>query len=62
VHRAVPSRQMAELPIGTVTLLFMDIVGSTPLLHELGEAYRSLQNPRIAAAAQQSSDNSGCLA
>jgi predicted ATPase/class 3 adenylate cyclase len=28
-----------ELPIGTVTLLFTDIEGSTRLLHELGERY-----------------------
>jgi class 3 adenylate cyclase len=58
---AVPSPQMAEVPGETVTLLFTDIVGSTPLLHKLGEAYRSLQNPRIAAAAQQNSDNGRCL-
>ena len=30
---------MAELPTGTVTLLFTDIEGSTRLLHELGERY-----------------------
>jgi predicted ATPase len=30
---------MPELPIGTVTLLFTDIEGSTRLLHELGDAY-----------------------
>jgi predicted ATPase len=30
---------MAELPAGTVTLLFTDIEGSTRLLDELGEAY-----------------------
>ena len=30
---------MAELPGGTVTLLFTDIEGSTRLLHELGERY-----------------------
>jgi predicted ATPase/class 3 adenylate cyclase len=30
---------MAELPRGTVTLLFTDIEGSTRLLHELGDAY-----------------------
>jgi predicted ATPase/class 3 adenylate cyclase len=29
----------AELPTGTVTLLFTDIEGSTKLLHELGERY-----------------------
>jgi class 3 adenylate cyclase len=26
-----------DLPIGTVTLLFTDVEGSTKLLHELGE-------------------------
>jgi len=31
---------MKELPIGTVTLLFTDIEGSTRLLHELGVGYR----------------------
>src|SRR2546430_2782437 len=30
---------MAVLPIGTVTLLFTDIEGSTRLLHELGDLY-----------------------
>jgi len=30
---------MAELPCGTVTLLFSDIAGSTRLLEELGEGY-----------------------
>ena len=30
---------MAELPSGTVTLLFTDIEGSTQLLHALGERY-----------------------
>jgi predicted ATPase len=30
---------MAELPRGTVTLLFTDIEGSTRLLHELGDSY-----------------------
>jgi predicted ATPase/class 3 adenylate cyclase len=30
---------MAELPTGTVTLVFTDIEGSTSLLHELGERY-----------------------
>jgi len=30
---------VAELPTGTVTLLFTDIEGSTRLLHELGEQY-----------------------
>ena len=30
---------MAELPRGTVTLLFTDIEGSTRLLYELGDGY-----------------------
>ncbi len=30
---------MVDLPIGTVTFLFTDIVGSTQLLHELGPGY-----------------------
>jgi len=30
---------VGELPSGTVTFLFTDIVGSTRLLHELGDAY-----------------------
>jgi len=29
----------AELPTGTVTFLFTDVEGSTPLLSELGDAY-----------------------
>ena len=33
---------MAELPSGTVTLLFTDIEGSTRLLHGLGERYASV--------------------
>jgi class 3 adenylate cyclase len=33
---------MAELPSGTVTLLFTDIEGSTRLLHELGERYADI--------------------
>src|SRR5690348_10424194 len=31
-----------DLPTGTVTLLFMDMVGSTRLLQELGERYAIL--------------------
>ena len=30
---------MSELPAGTITLLFTDIEGSTPLLEQLGEGY-----------------------
>jgi class 3 adenylate cyclase len=30
---------MAELPTGTVTLLFTDIAGSTQLLQRLGQRY-----------------------
>ena len=33
---------MAELPCGTVTLLFTDIEGSTRLLHNTGDAYADL--------------------
>src|SRR5205814_4788052 len=33
------SRQMRQLPTGTVTFLFTDIESSTRLLHELGDAY-----------------------
>src|ERR687885_2447582 len=33
------SRPMADLPTGTVTLLFTDIEGSTQLLRRLGDAY-----------------------
>src|SRR5258706_15935769 len=32
---------MAQLPIGNVTFLFTDIEGSTRLVQELGERYRS---------------------
>ena len=35
---------MAELPTGTVTLLFTDIEGSTRLLQQQGERYGSLLN------------------
>ncbi len=33
---------MRELPVGTITLLFTDIEGSTRLLHELGERYAAV--------------------
>src|SRR5215208_6040181 len=33
---------MADLPSGTVTLLFTDIAGSTQLLHRLGDAYAGM--------------------
>ena len=33
---------MSALPSGTVTLLFMDIEGSTQLLHRLGDRYAEL--------------------
>src|ERR671927_414833 len=33
---------MANLPTGTVTLLFTDIEGSTRLLHRLGDRYAAL--------------------
>src|SRR5688572_25178554 len=33
---------MPELPGGTVTLLFSDVEGSTPLLQRLGERYRAV--------------------
>jgi CRP-like cAMP-binding protein len=33
---------MAELPIGTITLLFTDIEGSTRLLRRAGDAYAGL--------------------
>lgn len=44
---ASPTRKPAQaeprnLPTGTVTLLFMDMVGSTRLLQELGEGYADL--------------------
>src|SRR5262245_47670824 len=32
-------RSVRLLPVGTVTLLFTDIEGSTNLLHELGDGY-----------------------
>ena len=34
---------MPDLPTGTVTFLFTDIEGSTPLLERLGERYRDVQ-------------------
>src|SRR5687767_8109891 len=36
-----------ELPTGTVTFLFTDIEGSTRLLQELGETYRSVQDDHM---------------
>src|SRR5579884_2536158 len=33
---------MADLPTGTVTLLFTDMEGSTRLLHQLGERYATV--------------------
>ncbi len=33
---------MRELPTGTVTLLFMDIEGSTRVLQQVGERYASI--------------------
>jgi predicted ATPase/class 3 adenylate cyclase len=38
----LPSEFMAQLPIGTVTFLFTDIEGSTRLVQELGDRYRSI--------------------
>src|SRR5215210_6648516 len=35
---------MAELPTGTITFLFTDIEGSTPLLDALGDRYGALQD------------------
>ncbi len=35
--------RMAGLPTGTVTLLFTDIEGSTPLVHRLGDAYGAVR-------------------
>jgi class 3 adenylate cyclase len=35
---------VAEIPSGTVTLLFTDIEGSTQLVHQLGEGYGALLN------------------
>jgi class 3 adenylate cyclase len=37
---------LPELPTGTVTFLFTDIEGSTRLLEEHGDAYRSRWMPR----------------
>ena len=34
---------MPDLPTGTITFLFTDIEGSTPLLERLGERYRDVQ-------------------
>ncbi|HSC50629.1 MAG TPA: adenylate/guanylate cyclase domain-containing protein, partial [Gaiellaceae bacterium] len=44
---------MAELPTGTVTLLFTDIEGSTRLLRRVGDAYADLlgQHRRLLAEA-----------
>jgi len=33
---------MSDLPSGTVTMLFTDIEGSTPLVHRLGDGYRTV--------------------
>jgi predicted ATPase len=46
---------MAELPTGTVTLLFTDIEGSTRLLDELGERYANVlaEHRRVLRAAFQ---------
>jgi predicted ATPase/class 3 adenylate cyclase len=38
---------MRDLPTGTVTFLFTDIEGSTRLLRELGEGYRSVQDRHV---------------
>jgi predicted ATPase/class 3 adenylate cyclase len=37
------SRSAARLPVGTVTLLFADVEGSTRLLHSLGERYGAVR-------------------
>ena len=44
---------MAELPVGTVTLLFTDIEGSTRLLQQLGDRYTDVlaQHDRLLRAA-----------
>jgi class 3 adenylate cyclase len=33
---------VSDLPSGTVTLLFTDIEGSTPLVHQLGDEYGAM--------------------
>jgi class 3 adenylate cyclase len=50
---------MSELPTGTVTFLFTDVVGSTSLLHKLGnEAYAEAlaEHRRVIRAACTSHD------
>jgi predicted ATPase/class 3 adenylate cyclase/DNA-binding CsgD family transcriptional regulator len=42
VERVGAVSEMAELPSGTVTLLFTDIEGSTRLLNQLGERYEAV--------------------
>ena len=38
-----PTQSTARLPVGTVTLLFADVEGSTRLLHSLGERYATVR-------------------
>ena len=50
---------MAELPSGTVTLLFTDIEGSTRLLQELGDDYASLLEEHRRRLRQAFADHDG---
>jgi hypothetical protein len=53
---------MAELPSGTVTLLFTDIEGSTRLLQELWDDYAELAQPCRADRTVRSRTDLGSLA
>jgi class 3 adenylate cyclase len=50
---------MASLPLGTVTLLFTDIEGSTRLLYTLGERYRDALEQHRALLRQAFSSHGG---
>jgi DNA-binding NarL/FixJ family response regulator/class 3 adenylate cyclase len=57
---------MSDLPLGTVTLLFTDVEGSTKLVHELGDAYagvladhRRIVRDAVAAAGGYEVDSRG---
>jgi class 3 adenylate cyclase len=50
---------MAELPTGTVTLVFTDIEGSTRLLHTLGPRYRDALESHRALLREAFSSHAG---
>ncbi|MCW5851877.1 MAG: adenylate/guanylate cyclase domain-containing protein, partial [Anaerolineae bacterium] len=51
---------MSQPPAGTVTLLFMDIEGSTPLMQQLGHDYSQLLTTYLRLIRAALADHNGC--